>query len=535
VALSAAVNPTVGELGATVEVYEKETSTKAAPAYVIVVVKTYAAIIGQGKVVAATDSAKAYIQIEGTEAAGRYETADFAEKDVILYTKLKNGSAETTKIMSVEKAASTTGTITAKDNAGTYVRVDGGEKTYIAANVANSYTADVTTEAATIYTDTYGNIVYVDTTKASSTAAKNYAYIIDRVATPAAAATTWTEAKDPTAKAQIIDLATGEIKFVDETLKVVGGAYYYVGADCKDAKAGLVIEIKTGDDTDSKDVTEGKIVEYTVADDGTYTFSQVLTSAEGLVVTADLTITQKSAEVMQSSTVYGIATSATKLTVVDVDEHNTKTKISTYTGIANFPETTTAEYDQTVVEKDKDGKITNIYTINIAADLSEKANVNYAVYTGVGETVGTKTYYNFVVNGEAVSYVFSEAPSVQPGDVVDLVIKNGEGESATAIITTQGTANNDPSSVENCKVLPSGTVKYIDDTFVTVTVSGSDYTVYFADSYKVIDGTFKAPVTIATAPYTETTFAVGDIITIYKDAAGASGKAAFIVKVNPVA
>jgi hypothetical protein len=531
------IGSTFGELGATVEVYETEKSTKAAPEYVIVVVNTYAAILKAGSVHEAEGDTAAYITVEtigaSNAAKGQFKTDAFEEGDVILYTKTIKSSA-TEKIVSVEKAASTTGTITAISADKKYVRVD-GEKTYVAQNKVSDYTAAVTTEAATIYTDTYGNIVNVDTSKATSTAAKNYAYIIDRVATPAATATAWTEAKDPTAKAQIIDLATGEIKVVDETLKVVGGEYCYVGTDCKNATAGTgtVIEVKTDDTDDSVDATEGKIVEYTVADDGTYTFSKILTDAEGLVVTTDLTITQKSAEVMQSTEVYGIATSATKLTVVDVNENNTKTKISTYTGIANFPvATTTAKKDQTVVETDKDGKITNIYTINTSADLSEKADVNYAVYTGVGETVGTKTYYNFVVNGETVSYVFSEAPSVQPGDVVDLVIKNGEGESATAIVTTQGTANNNPSSAANCKVLPSGTVKYIDDTFVTVTISENDYTVYFADSYKVIDGTFEAPATIATAPYTETTFKVGDTITIYKDAAGTDGKIAFIVKVN---
>jgi hypothetical protein len=337
-------------------------------------------------------------------------------------------------------------------------------------------------------------------------------------------------------------VATGEYKVVDETIKKDAGGtkYVYVGIDMAGSVGGDVATKTSSDYTNrSSTTTEGKIYEYVVAADGTYT----LKTATDLQA-ASVTVAKNTATVTgYANATTAFATSATKLTVVNYAPNATTATVKTYTGIANFPDTSIVTtlsgkddgaHDSAVIEKDSNNKITNIYIVKNSAATVASTPVNYAVYTGVGETDSTGTLYNFVVNGESVSYYADNTNAGKlTGATAPAVVGLSVDADNNATVSVIRTAENaTASSTSACQVLVDGKVKVVDDSYVVVAIGGTNYTVYFADSYKVVDGTYTAP---ATATYAATTFAVDDTITIYKDAVGASGKAAFIVKVNPAA
>jgi hypothetical protein len=390
-----------------------------------------------------------------------------------------------------------------------------GEKMNIAKNVLSGFTvagASVAETEVVVYTDTYGNVVGTGAISEASAAA-TYAYVVDRVATAAdtKGGELFTDATTTAAVAQakVVDLATGETKVVNETLKYdeKTKVYTYAGtkpnAGASDAEVqNLTQDNKWGAEKSAITVAgEGAIMQYTVADDGSYKLTAVADS-ETVVTKNSITVDTNVASVTNVSG--AVATSATKLTIVTITNKNSKfdsASVSTVTGIANFPK---AKDLTGAVVTTKDGKITEIVALDV---LTETTAVNYAVYTGVGETTKVngedKTMYNFVVDGETVSYAVTIG-STSVGDVVSLDVA-ANGVDATI------------SSLETVKV-DAADVTVVDDTYVKTSA-----VYYFADGYKVVDAT-GTPKT-----YAATTIKDGDNITIYTDKSGEGAKAAFVI------
>jgi hypothetical protein len=515
----ASLGDNVGGYGSVVEVYKI-----ADKSYKIVQIDTFAE-----KVTAVTpasgDNARTI-----TVGGKTFETEDFEKDDVVLYTaETKNGTAAD-KILSVEAADTIEGAITATGTG--YVKVD-GEKMNVAAKVVTSYVPEADkTVTKTIYLDTYGNVVYDKAVSAPAETAKTYAYVIDRVSTAYVAGTTFTAAKAATAQAQIVDLATGEIKVVNESIELnaAGTNYVYTGTA---AVSGVDNVVKTvgSDGTDNiagsgsvvsnSQVGEGTIMEYTVKEDGSY---ELKTSAN--LQSSTTAIAAKAAKV--DGVTDAVATSATKLTVVTYDASGAKTKVETYTGIANFPASTSRTASKSVVEK-KDGKITNIYVVQTSS-ISGDTNVNYAVYIGNQETDGTVYNNDFVVDGEVVTYAFASEQSLVKGNAYNVTVDSAGKATARVLRAVSGDTIDQTNDA--CTVFINGKVTVLDDTFVVVKISNVDYTVYFADSYKVVDGTYDSAAgeTVADASYKATSLEVGQTVTIYADAAkSVPGKAAFII------
>jgi hypothetical protein len=509
----------VGTYGGTVEVYEDASSKADAPVYTIVVINTYVKVLDTDDVKAATADADAYIVVDTNTNSipvnGYYTTDAFKKGDVVIYTKTKDSSGYTLKIQSVEKAEYTEGVVSGYTS--DYVRVD-GEKV----QRANCYagTPTVKDDKQAVYVDSYGNIVAIeavpDAADSAEEAEATYVYVIDRVSTAGqisttgvAGATDQVVVTAATAYAKVVDLATGEVKTVAESVKLndAKNKFVYVG-DGNDSSVTANLEVATVLTGDGSVGGEGTVMQYTVSDDGSYVLKKLGDNSDkgGVsVATTDVVIVKGSAVVSGiTSTSSPLATSQTELNVITVADGATKdasATVTTETGIANFTagtyNTSTSGIDAVVYET-KDSKITRIFVVKTKTTSDDSSTVAHAIYLKEGESVGATNAdkgYQFVVNGEITTYYgasdISSSLSGKAGKPVTLTL-NADGKVSNVAYD----------SLEN-----SGNAKKIetlDTTFVKVADVNSP--VYFADKYVVVDGTGE------TKTYALTTMNEGDSI-----------------------
>jgi hypothetical protein len=505
----------VGTKGSTVEVYTIDAD---AHQYRIVVINTYAKKLAKDDIKAATESAKAYIQVEGSAEAGRYETADYAEGDVILYTKTVNNSSQVVSIESVEKAESADGKPTGygSDKAVTFVRID-GEKVYLSGKINDTDSVKkVNSEIAalaeaTFYYDTFGNIIFVDNVVTEEKTLDGYVYVKEQTWT-APATGTFDAAVTVSAKSQVVDLATGAVSIIDEAVVQGTGdnaANWYLAKADGTADTGKQI-------TGSRSGTAGYYGYYKL-DDGTYVLEQVTATSGDLdkvaavvptTVSNSIDIAVKDSTKINNDQALGYADENTVLTYVVLDTPN---KVTTVTGIANFPAALKAQSTSTdtkvlVIRDTKTSKITNVYVYNpgtATAQTPEVTTHTYGMYKADGEydKATDKKSYVFTVNGVDTTYVGAKTLSFTPDSIYEIVLENGEVTQTSAL--TAETANQ------------SKEVKVITSTYVVI---GSDTIVNLADGYQVIDK--------STA---QKGFVVGATVTIYTVTESEVTKGVFIV------
>jgi hypothetical protein len=489
-----ATTPTnLGAQGTLIEVYANGTNGAGEAKYNVIVINTYVTTLVAGNIHAAvaatatTDAADAYVTLE---AGVNYVTSAFKAGDVIIYTKGKNASG-TTVAVSVAKADSIEGTVTAVGASNAYIKVDGKQYSKARANAGTFGSGNYAIDSnRTYFLDFYGNII-ADAAAGSVAVDTKYIYVVE-VKESAGSTTGATDlfgtggtTSDPYAQARVIDLATGELKIVDlAVVKNAAGASFFAtttGAVSAVAVDGTVTHA-------SEKVYKYAEVDGKIALDGT-------TGETG----TNVTINKGKGDIATGNYV----NASTVLTVVDYTKTGatitsyTGASVTTYTGVANFPAlgalTGVAYYTADATT----GLVANVLIVKQAVATT---TANYAIYKAQGETTATTVAQEFYVKGEVVSYTdddnYSTGTTAWAADTVyDLTI--GTGTLDGAVISAL--AMDGVSTV-------SGVVKTVTDTYVVVTISATDYVVYLADGYQAYD---------KTNSYAATTIAAGDTISVY--------------------
>lgn len=339
--------------------------------------------------------------------------ADFEEGDVVTYNESSEGISNVTKLEGVEGKVTATGT--------GYIRVDGEKVT-----AAWDYSVVNNGEAATLvygdtgvfYYDAYGNYVYVDITEKEPEERQpdGYAYII-ATETVIEKGSTGSLINQPVegsavAVAKIVNLTEGTVDIVDRAMvydKETAGWYF---ADKNGNKTGNAQESKYYEWTIS-----GGLNAYYVLDDGNYVFESVTNNA--------YTITKGQAKLDSN-----YITDSTVLKVIGAELNEDDTKIvdiksvNTYTGLTNFPDTTTGNG----VVLAENGKVTEIILVTEATEVPPVEKTTYAVFdkTGEHDEAGYHNYF-FLADGTQVDYVTKDAyVSFTAKDVVTLTYTDGE-------------------------------------------------------------------------------------------------------------
>jgi hypothetical protein len=485
---STPANPTttsVGGKGSTVEVYTINASENE---YRVVVINTYAAVLGEGAVNEATESTEAYIQVEGSSEKGQFKTADYAKGDVVLYTKKLSAVDATEKIVSVEKAESAQGKPTGygSDKAVDFVRID-GEKVYLSKEIAKVTGATYNTSEliagsestlakATFYYDTFGNIIYVGKAVTDEIKLDGYVYVLAISATGA----NDLKGTEASVKYRVVDLETGAISIVNAALAAnKNGELEYA---LKDGTAGGTAP--TDDDSKTAGfygyykMEDGSIVLEDVASSGNAnTVGAIAVSATGN--TYNIAATDSS--VINNSQDYGYADENTVLTYIEVATPNV---VTTVTGIANFPSVlkadgTTAGNTKILMVRDTETtKMTHVYVYNVGENTpkaGEEAAKTFGYFLSAGEydkATNTKTY-TFVVNGAETTYVGASTLSFATESVYEIKL-NSKGE----IISTGSDKLSAQADCSNKKVT------VIAGSYVVLETAGK---VSLADGYQVYD------------------------------------------------
>jgi hypothetical protein len=450
---------TVGHKGSTVEVY---TIDAASHSYRIVVINTYAKKLVKADVVAATADAEAYIQVEGSAGAGRYETADYAEGDVILYTQTKNGSG-TTAIVSVEKAESAEGKPTGSGNDGyAFVRID-GEKVYLSNGIVGEKNTNALIAAltnATLYFDTFGNIVYAQETSAtvSERTVDGYVYLIAGQATDA----NELAGTEASAKYQILDLATGTKSVVNAA--IVADAAGTVKYATKDGTAGNVEVSQT------LSPAAGTFYGYYKLDDGSYVLESVTDESVSGGVQYVVKDMKQLGGSLETSFYVG---SSTELTYVAKETY----KVTTVVGNANFP-TLTSTVDTTttkisVVKNVKTNMIEKIFVFDATPSAEEVVSASsYGMYVKDGEydKASDTQEYVFLVNGVETAVTGVKDLKFTKDLIYDLKTTNGKVASVVAV------------SEKNTGTMKA--VEAIDSTYIKVADTEA---INLAEGYQVVD------------------------------------------------
>jgi hypothetical protein len=389
----------------------------------------------------------------------------FEKKTAVVYTVA--GSA----IQTMAKANAITGSVTA--SASGYVRVDGEKYTITKGSGLEAGKGLLAVNSAatnTYYLDSYNNIIAVVEGETADVE-NNYIYVLNVAAKAATskAGDLFAESTDSAAaaQAQVLDLSTGEISIVDQAVVKTDKGYFYANA----AGTASGNEVK---DIPAADEYASAIYAYTTLDDGSIVLGDVAD-------TVKVTLKAKEADIDVTG---AYANSSTVVTVVEKSYTNgkvTSAKVTTYTGIANFPTFTNQE---ALVIKNSNGLVSSII---IVKDAKTSSAVNYAVYAGAGETDSTGTKHAFYVNGEQVEY-YSNLTFTKDA-VYDITVSGTEVKEATAKTGTKAT------------------ISAIDSTFV---VAG-DKVVYLASSVAVYDSTNN---------YAAAEISVDDTVTYYTNTDG---------------
>ena len=315
----------------------------------LVVINTYVGEVS--KVTAAKGDEKAYVTVDGM----KYETENFAKDDVVLYTKADG------VIQSMALAEKVEGVEVTRVN-GTSSFVADGTTYKFNSNV--TFSDDVKVDSVLdLYLDSYGYVMKVDVSKASS----DYAYVVDTGASKGI----YSNEDNYYAKLVLADGTQTEVTVDGD--KLTGGNF--------DAKKGNLDNLK------------GDIVEYTKDSKDLYTLTSKADSANGKV----------EIKKGESAMTFGGNTKYANSKTIFVVQSGTGSKATyaTYTGYANVPSMSSTNGTYTVFCKS--GDVATIVFVSGVATSSK--DIVYVLASKAGVKVndsdaGTYWEYKAVVNGE---------------------------------------------------------------------------------------------------------------------------------------
>jgi hypothetical protein len=418
-----AESATYGGRGSVVEVYRD--SVTDGVQYRIVVINTYVAVVGQIK---PDDDTVTLSYNNGADKTAKAAIADLAKGDIVSF----NVGAVSKKISAynVTKLTGTAVKVTAfgatdGPDAEPYVRIDGEQvfkskyQTKSADNEASTFTEIKT---ATVYYDTYGNILYyTDSTDTIARSVDGYVLVVKAESEDGTASSLLTDA--PKAKAQIVDLETGKTSVVDRAIVLDGTQYKYV---TKKGQAGDNVE------QSSTALTAG-FYAYYVTDDGKYIFEDASATAAVLSVKAgtdgtqlatnDVIVNKGQAQVGNFTGAFADAN--TKVTTIDKVGSTGTYKASTVTGIANYNKIQAKSTTQALVIY-SNKKVSNVVIYDSGATDAAVVDTNtYGMLKSEDDIPtddnGLTTWtYTFVVNGQDVQYTSDTALYGGAGQPADL-------------------------------------------------------------------------------------------------------------------
>ena len=315
----------------------------------LVVINTYVGEVS--KVTAAKGDEKAYVTVDGM----KYETENFAKDDVVLYTKADG------VIQSMALAEKVEGVEVTRVN-GTSSFVADGTTYKFNSNV--TFSDDVKVDSVLdLYLDTYGYVMKVNVSKASS----DYAYVVDTGASKGV----YSNEDNYYAKLVLADGTQTEVTVDGDKLS---------GNNFTTKKATL-------------DALKGDIVEYTKDSKDLYTLTSKADSANGKV----------EIKKGESAMTFGGNTKYANSKTIFVVQSGTGSKATyaTYTGYANVPSMNSSNGTYTVFCKS--GDVATIVFVSGVATSSK--DIVYVLASKAGVKVvdtnaGTYYEYKAVVNGE---------------------------------------------------------------------------------------------------------------------------------------
>ena len=317
----------------------------------LVVINTYVGEVS--KVTAAKGDEKAYVTVDGM----KYETENFAKDDVVLYTKADG------VIQSMALAEKVEGVEVTRVN-GTSSFVADGTTYKFNSNV--TFSSDVNVNSVLdLYLDTYGYVMKVDVSKASS----DYAYVIATGASKGV----YNDEDNYYAKLVLADGTQTEVTVDGDKL---------TGSGFDDKKKEL-------------EKLQGDIVEYTKDSKDLYTLKHVAEHATGKVEIKK----GESAMNFGGNTKY-----ANSKTIFIVQSGSgSKATYATYTGYANVPSMSSSNGTYTVFCKGEGSTVATMVFVSGVATSSK--DIVYVLASKAGVKVndsdaGTYWEYKAVVNGE---------------------------------------------------------------------------------------------------------------------------------------
>lgn len=317
----------------------------------LVVINTYVGEVS--KVTAAKGDEKAYVTVDGM----KYETENFAKDDVVLYTKADGA------IQSMALAEKVEGVEVTRVNGETSFVADGTTYKF---NSNVKFSSDVNVNSVLdLYLDTYGYVMKVDVSKASS----DYAYVVDTGASTGA----YDDEASYYAKLVLADGTQTEVTVDGDKL---------TGDNFTDKKGNLA-ELK------------GDIVEYTKDSKDLYTLTSKADSATGKV----------EIKKGESAMTFGGDTKYANSKTIFVVQSGTGSKATyaTYTGYANVPSMSSSKGTYTVFCKGEGSSVATMVFVSGVATSSKDIVYVLASKTGVkvnDTDAGTYWEYKAVVNGE---------------------------------------------------------------------------------------------------------------------------------------
>ena len=317
----------------------------------LVVINTYVGEVS--KVTAAKGDEKAYVTVDGM----KYETENFAKDDVVLYTKADG------VIQSMALAEKVEGVEVTRVN-GTSSFVADGTTYKFNSNV--TFSSDVNVNSVLdLYLDTYGYVMKVDVSKASS----DYAYVIDTGASSGA----YDDEASYYAKLVLADGTQTEVTVDGD--KLTGNNF--------SQKKEKLAELK------------GDIVEYTKDSKDLYTLKHVAEHATGKV----------EIKKGESAMTFGGDTKYANSKTIFIVQSGTGSKATyaTYTGYANVPSMSSSNGTYTVFCKGEGSSVATMVFVSGVATSSK--DIVYVLASKAGVKVvdtnaGTYWEYKAVVNGE---------------------------------------------------------------------------------------------------------------------------------------
>jgi hypothetical protein len=408
-----------------------------------------------------------------------------------------------------------------------YVRLDGedvfdGTQAYKAAHITGADTLTLKNTVIT-YFDKFGNILRVDqpaTTAAPQVQPDGYFYVITEQTqlTAGFAGDLYDGAYVTTAsaRAKVIDLATGEVKVVERALVQEENTFYW--ADQNGNKLPYTIANGKSEETD----TNAAVYPYYILADGTYAFGTAINAS---LANIDVSVAKGTLKVTATRDGAAVGThfanDSTKLTVITADKSGTKNsanhdnytgkagttlKTETYVGVDNFP--TSVSGVGYVLNGNNDQYATEIVIITEPVVAAATQTYDYAYYLGyVEEDDGENYIYKFNVGGDTTIYATSETKidfevgklyQIELGDEVgtyegSAVLKlksNKVAETASVtdgtVIATSGSGHTYVISNNTQYEVTSSTLVYDATEEKSGIVDGATVTLYVSSTNKVV-------------------------------------------------